>query len=413
MHTQKHLHKTHPKHASYTARRQKQLANVRRLRRLCAKSALCTSVFTLTLLVSSEWTIQNPQSDHWSFAQHASSFEQDKQNPVKENTKSSKASDKQAAGHTSKSRRKASSDSKKKQTDNASDSSKEPSDSQENQTEKASDSSKAAGSPPAFAEFDKAKPQQTPGTDERTLYSVNPDTDISYTYEENELQFSSNAGQSIQAVPEQTPEEQRIDTTTDDTETEHYQQASIKWNLILVNPWNEIPDDYKIELTSLPNGHSIDSRCYPALTEMLAACREAGLQPLICSSYRTNEKQSLLFQERIDELAAQGFSKKEARQIAAISVARPGTSEHQAGLAVDIVDSSHQLLDATQEQTPVQQWLLANSWKYGFILRYPREKSSLTGIIYEPWHYRFVGVEAAKEIYEQGICLEEYLEERS
>lgn len=114
MHTQKHLHKTHPKHASYTARRQKQLANVRRLRRLCAKSALCTSVFTLTLLVSSEWTIQNPQSDHWSFAQHASSFEQDKQNPVKENTKSSKASDKQAAGHTSKSRRKASSDSKKK-----------------------------------------------------------------------------------------------------------------------------------------------------------------------------------------------------------------------------------------------------------------------------------------------------------
>ena len=113
MHTQKHLHKTHPKHASYTARRQKQLANVRRLRRLCAKSALCTSVFTLTLLVSSEWTIQNPQSDHWSFAQHASSFEQDKQNPAKENTKSSKASDKQAAGHTSKSRRKASSDSKK------------------------------------------------------------------------------------------------------------------------------------------------------------------------------------------------------------------------------------------------------------------------------------------------------------
>lgn len=78
-------------------------------------------------------------------------------------------------------------------------------------------------------------------------------------------------------------------------------------------------------------------------------------------------------------------------------------------LAVDIVDLDHQLLDESQEQTAVQQWLMTNSWRYGFILRYPTAKTETTGIIYEPWHYRYVGQEAAAEIYQQGVCLEEYV----
>lgn len=205
--------------------------------------------------------------------------------------------------------------------------------------------------------------------------------------------------------------ERRADTTTDDTGTIHITSVSDEWNLILVNPWNKIPKDYDISLANLPNGQAIDYRCYPALTEMLAACEAAGLHPLICSSYRTQEKQESLFQERMDELTAQGYPKKKARMIAATSVARPGTSEHQLGLAVDIVDRSHQSLDASQEYTMVQQWLMENSWKYGFILRYPNDKSSLTGIIYEPWHYRYVGTDAARDIYERGLCLEEYLAE--
>ena len=90
-------------------------------------------------------------------------------------------------------------------------------------------------------------------------------------------------------------------------------------------------------------------------------------------------------------------------------VAYPGTSEHQLGLALDIVDVSYQQLDTEQENTPVQQWLMKNSWKYGFVLRYPADKSDITGIIYEPWHYRYVGKEAAAEIYENKLCLEEYL----
>lgn len=183
------------------------------------------------------------------------------------------------------------------------------------------------------------------------------------------------------------------------------------WMLTLVNPWNPLPEDYACTLTSLSNGHSVDERCYPDLQAMLDACREAGLSPVICSSYRTREKQEKLFQNKVERLIAQGYSRENAKTEAAKTVALPGTSEHQLGLAVDIVDRSNQNLDRTQETTAVQQWLMAHSWEYGFILRYPDEKSETTGIIYEPWHYRYVGKEAAEEIYRQGVCLEEYLDQ--
>ena len=183
------------------------------------------------------------------------------------------------------------------------------------------------------------------------------------------------------------------------------------WMLTLVNPWNPLPGDYACTLTSLSNGHSVDERCYPDLQAMLDACREAGLSPVICSSYRTREKQEKLFQNKVERLIAQGYSRENAKTEAAKTVALPGTSEHQLGLAVDIVDRSNQNLDRTQETTAVQQWLMAHSWEYGFILRYPDEKSETTGIIYEPWHYRYVGKEAAEEIYRQGVCLEEYLDQ--
>ena len=154
----------------------------------------------------------------------------------------------------------------------------------------------------------------------------------------------------------------------------------------------------------------MDSRCYADLQQMMDDCRAAGCEPLICSSYRTQEKQESLFEQKVDSLLAEGYSQTQAEEIAGENVAVPGTSEHQLGLAVDIVDVNQQVLEEEQEDTPTQQWLLANSWKYGFILRYPENKSSITGITYEPWHYRYVGRQAAQEIYSQGICLEEYLE---
>lgn len=185
------------------------------------------------------------------------------------------------------------------------------------------------------------------------------------------------------------------------------------WKLTLVNPRTTLPDSYEIELTKLKNGHSVDERCYPALQEMMDACRAEGLHPVICSSYRTQEKQEQLFQRQVDKLTARGRSEAEARIEAGKVVAVPGTSEHQLGLAVDIVDFANQNLNEGQEDTAVQKWMMENSWRFGFILRYPNNKSAITGIIYEPWHYRYVGVDTARKIYEQGICLEEYLEQQT
>lgn len=182
------------------------------------------------------------------------------------------------------------------------------------------------------------------------------------------------------------------------------------WNLVLVNWEHPLPTDFAVpELTQLRNGHAIDSRAYPALQDMIDAARAAGLQPFICSSFRTWEAQESLYKKEVQNWLARGYIQEEAEARAAMWVARPGTSEHQLGLSVDIVDMSYQILDQGQEDTPVQRWLMAHCAEYGFILRYPTEKSDLTGVNYEPWHYRYVGVEAAKAIMENGLCLEEYL----
>lgn len=179
--------------------------------------------------------------------------------------------------------------------------------------------------------------------------------------------------------------------------------------LTLVNPWNKLPEDWQVDPVDLSNGLQVDRRCYDALQSMMDACREAGNEPLICSAYRSMETQQSLFDAKVAKLEAAGKSHDEAVQETAKEIAVPGTSEHQLGLTVDIVDMGNQNLTEEQEQTPTQKWLMANSWRYGFIHRYPTGKSEITGIIYEPWHYRYVGKEAAQEIFNKGITLEEYL----
>lgn len=181
--------------------------------------------------------------------------------------------------------------------------------------------------------------------------------------------------------------------------------------LTLVNPWNQVPEDWSVDLVTLPNGLEIDKRCYDALMEMIDGCYDAGLTPVICSAYRAQDFQETLYNNKVSEWMDQGYGPEDAKAKAGRQVAVPGTSEHQLGLAVDIVDVSYQLLDTNQENTNVQKWLLENSWRYGFILRYPTDKTDITGIVYEPWHYRYVGKEYAKEIHEKGVCLEQYLEQ--
>lgn len=179
--------------------------------------------------------------------------------------------------------------------------------------------------------------------------------------------------------------------------------------LVMCNPWNPIPDWYEPDPVTYMDWHQGDSSCYEPLMALLQACREAGYKPCIGSGYRDHAFQTQLYERKIQRLMEEGYSAEEATRLAGTVVAVPGTSEHELGLAFDLVDEDYQILDDTQETLPTQQWLMANSWRYGFILRYPNNKSDITGIIYEPWHYRYVGATVAKEIYESGMCLEEYL----
>lgn len=194
------------------------------------------------------------------------------------------------------------------------------------------------------------------------------------------------------------------------TAVEQAADPSESWQLLLTNPWNTLPEDFEVELKKLPNGMQVDQRIYTDLMDMLADCKAAGLQPLVCSAYRSMETQTRLHNNKIARLRAAGYSKEAAVVEAGRWVAVPGTSEHQTGLAVDLVAASYQVLDKKQEETAEQKWLMEHCWEYGFILRYPTEKSDLTGIGYEPWHYRYVGKTAAAAIHKNGLCLEEYLE---
>lgn len=207
-----------------------------------------------------------------------------------------------------------------------------------------------------------------------------------------------------------TTQTQSTETTiTQTTQPPTTKVDKTQWNLILVNSDNYVPENYEVNLTQLKNGQAVDERCYEDLQKMMDDCRAEGLEPVICSAYRTNKKQTELYNRQVDKWKAKGYSDSKARLEAGKLVAIPGTSEHQLGLAVDIVDVSYQLLDENQENTAVQKWLMQNSWKYGFILRYPTDKREITKITYEPWHYRYVGKDDAKKIFNSGLCLEEYL----
>ncbi len=174
------------------------------------------------------------------------------------------------------------------------------------------------------------------------------------------------------------------------------------WNLLLVNQWNKIPDDYVMSLVDVGNGERVDERIYEPLMKMLEDAKEAnwGMLPRVVSGYRTAEKQQQLYDEKAEAYRREGYADGEAEELASQWVMLPGYSEHQLGLAVDINGATYD----------VYLWLQQNSYKYGFIFRYPGSKTELTGVSEEVWHYRYVGVEAATEIYEQGICLEEYVE---
>lgn len=180
------------------------------------------------------------------------------------------------------------------------------------------------------------------------------------------------------------------------------------WNLILVNEDYVIPETYKVELVELDNGEFVDERIQTPLLNMFEAAENDGVYMIVADGYRSFEEQKALLEERTDEYQEKVFIRGIAKWIAGQWVAIPGTSEHQLGIAVDInADAIH---SSGQE---VYEWLSGNAHEYGFIQRYPENKSHITGIKYEPWHYRYVGDEAAETIFNKKLCLEEYLENHS
>ena len=185
----------------------------------------------------------------------------------------------------------------------------------------------------------------------------------------------------------------------------------LPWYLALVNKDHPMEEDYDLELTELEEGYSVDSRIADAAKEMLADAKAAGMKIVICYAYRSVTRQEQIFNDSVKDRLNQGMNYWDAFEDTRLSVAEPGTSEHAMGLALDLVSNQYTELDERQETTKEAQWLTANCHKYGFILRYPPSKTDITGIIYEPWHYRYVGVEDATKIMELGITLEEYLEE--
>ena len=198
----------------------------------------------------------------------------------------------------------------------------------------------------------------------------------------------------------------------DEDNTETLAGDSDAWAMILVNEAHPLDASYVPEsLTTISDGCMVDGRIAADLQQMMQDGAAQGLSMYVTSAYRSYDQQTETFNASMQNRLNQGMTPLQAYRETSVQVALPGTSEHATGLAVDIISTQYDELDERQGDTAEQQWLMAHCWEYGFILRYPPEKSDITGIIYEPWHYRYVGKTVAKAITEKGITLEEYLGE--
>ena len=182
------------------------------------------------------------------------------------------------------------------------------------------------------------------------------------------------------------------------------------WNLLLVNKQHPVPEDYTFELGTIAGSMKCDARILPELFAMLQAAKDDGVYLAVCSPYRDISRQEILFNRKIKRHMGNGYSYLEAYKKASQIVTVPGASEHQIGLALDIISNDYTTLDEGFENTDAGKWLKEHSKEYGFILRYPKGKEYITGIDYEPWHFRYVGKEAATIIMDYGITLEEFVE---
>lgn len=183
------------------------------------------------------------------------------------------------------------------------------------------------------------------------------------------------------------------------------------WNLILVNKQHPIPDDYELSLGNIKTVKGTmkcDERIIEELLSMMQAASDHDVMLAICSPYRDLNYQETLFNRKIEAYMKKGMSYMDAYTLSSQAVTVPGSSEHQIGLAIDIISDDYVTLDEGFAETAAGKWLAQHSYEYGFILRYPEGKEDITGIEFEPWHFRYVGKKAAEIITKEGITLEEF-----
>lgn len=259
--------------------------------------------------------------------------------------------------------------------------------------------------------------------------AVVEDSDVAFA-EEKEIAPGENAlpGETEEAVKEYADEEDIINAdayTLDDIleDTEEYEMSgeetaenmeerlvfdSSDWRLVLINKQHPIPDDYTFELGVIKGSMLCDERIISDLRAMLQAAKSDGINLVIRSPYRTDDRQETNFNDKIKRYMRQGYSYMEAYKTASRTITIPGASEHQVGLALDITSDTYSLLEQGFADTEAGKWLAEHSCEYGFTLRYPEGKEYITSIEYEPWHFRYVGKEAATIMSQENICLEEF-----
>lgn len=239
--------------------------------------------------------------------------------------------------------------------------------------------------------------------------AVLDDNDVIDGYEDAQI---SNANVDVYSI------EDILDEDTAAVQTKSKEELDVSsivlnkddWKLILINKHHPVPDGYEFELGTIKGNMKCDARILDSLLQMMQAAKEDGIDLMVCSPYRDLNRQKVLFERKIKAYMNKGLSYLEAYQVSSQAVTVPGASEHQIGLALDIVCNTYQSLNDGFGETEAGKWLYDNAYQFGFIQRYPQGKEYITGIMYEPWHYRYVGVEAATIIKQNDITLEELVE---
>ena len=222
------------------------------------------------------------------------------------------------------------------------------------------------------------------------------------------IEVPSEPSSQVESLPQSSSEPENSE---EETSSEAVEEDD-SWKMVLVNGWHPLEEGFMPDLTQIDTrfaneGYKFDSRAIEDLNAMCQAALKDGVKLWVISPWRRNSTQTANFNAQVQRVLAKNpnFTKEQAEAEAATVVARPWTSEHQLGLAIDFNS-----VEESFENTAQFRWLSQHAQDYGFIMRYPKSKEAITGVIYEPWHYRYVGPENAKAIKASGLCLEEYLE---